>query len=293
MNSPIKHLKEAIAGSPFNIAPEHTDYLLNLRDSRNIEVQLIVDKPGFSIEVVLAQSLVRLPVPALEYLWACGHFLWVTTQEYSAAQIRGEAKLDFERNARLRAAATLFEWAKQNLKTPNRSPWPNELPSPQRFPEKHSDIHVANELFLAAVAWIIHHELAHVAFQHSGVGSVNQEKEADVEATSRVLCHLDVSDPRSTKRAFGIAVALLCIQSLEVGIPRPTVQTHPRAYQRIWDTFEKYVTGDGEGIKAFLVVGLSALFHNHGISPNVDGESFSEILSDMLLEISRLDASLS
>lgn len=288
MNSPIAHLKEAIAGSPFNIAPEHTDYLVNLRDSRNIEIEMI-DRPGFSIDVVLDTNLVRLPVPALEYLWACGYFLWVTTQEYQAAQMRGETQLDFERNSRLMTADTLFEWAKQNIKFPNINPWPIDLPSPQPSPEKHSDIHVANELFLSAIAWIIHHELAHVVFQHSGFVSVLEEKQADVEATRRILAALDKSDPKLRKRAFGIAVALLCIQSLDAGMPRPAIETHPRAYERIWHCFERYAIGDREDIEAFLVAGLSALFCKTRIRPNVEGNSFSEILSDMLFQISRQD----
>ena len=275
-----------IAGSPFNIAPEHTDYLVNLRNSRNIEIEMI-DKPGFSIDVVVDTKLVRLPVPALEYLWACGHFLWVTTQEYQAAQMRGETQLDFDRNARLITAETLFEWAKQNIKTPNINPWPIDLPSPKSFPKKHSDIHVANELFLSAIAWIIHHELAHVAFQHSGFVSVLEEKQADVEATHRILAALDKSDPKLRKRAFGIAVALLCIQSLDAEMPRPTIETHPHAYERIWHCFERYTIGDREDIEAFLVVGLLALFYKTGIIPNVEGNSFSKILSDMLFQISR------
>jgi len=290
MISPIWHLQESIAGSPFNIAPEHRDYLVNLRDSRKIEFAMI-DRPGFSIDVVIDTKLVRLPVAALEYLWACGHFLWVTTQEYQAAQMRGETKLDFGRNARLTSADALFEWAKKNINSPGVKPWPNHLPSPQRFPENQGDIHVANELFLSAIAWIIHHELAHVEFQHSGYVSVLEEKQADVEATSRILASLDVSDPRLRKRALGIAVALLCIQSLEAGIPRPAIEIHPRAYERIWHCFERYAVGDREDIEAFLVVGLSALFHEHGIKPNVEGKSFSEILSDILLRISTHDPS--
>lgn len=292
MNSPISHLENAIAGSPFNIVPEHMGYLVDLRDSRNIKIE-ILERPGFDIDVILNESLVRLSVAALEYLWACGHFLWVTTQEYRTAQMRGEAQLDFGYNSRLKDAAALFEWSRENLKCPGVNPWPNHLPSPQLTPEDHSDIHVANELFLSAIAWIIHHELAHVALQHTVLASLPEEKQADIEATSRILDALDPADPMQRKRALGIAVALLCIQSLEVGIPRPTVQTHPRAYERIWHCFERYVIGDREDIEAFLVVGLSALFDNHGIRPNVEGKTFSEILSDMLLEISKHDASLS
>ncbi|MBD4053771.1 cell death peptidase Lit, partial [Xanthomonas citri pv. citri] len=81
------------------------------------------------------------------------------------------------------------------------------------------DSQVASEIFLCAIAWILHHEISHVVLQHPLVTtafSTQEEREADSHATKWILGNLYESAPELKKRALGIATAVLCIQSLEV-----------------------------------------------------------------------------
>jgi hypothetical protein len=137
---------------------------------------------------------------------------------------------------------------------------------------------------------MLHHERAHVVLNHPFVKtslSEIEEREADEFATKWLLDRLEEDDPRLKKRAIGIAIAVLCIQSLEVDSVTCLRNTHPAAYDRIFKNTSSYKCVNEEAIDAICVVVLQYIFHDAGIVANVHGALFSEILGDLLYDISR------
>lgn len=289
MRSPICDLKHSIAGVPFNIAPERETELVALQTKYNLVIEL-VDRKGFDFEIDVTTGAISLPISALEYLWACAYTYWVVTQEYAASQHSGMETFDATANTRLQIAARLFEWSANNLHNTGMAPWPQSLPAPALTPKSRSDVQVANELFLSALGWIIHHEIGHIVLGHPRRFvslSQQQEKDADLHATDWVLSGLERNDPRLQKRALGVAIALLCLQSLEVRSIRSEQGSHPPVHARLGYCLGRHDTGQQEGIEAFTVVILQFLFHEEGIAANIHGESFRAILSDFLFTIDR------
>lgn len=290
--SPILLLADQIAGAPFNVAPEKANLCARHRDDHKIEC-VIVDEPGFGIRIRRNSDSkgheIVLPIAALEYLWAFSHYTWVLTQEYASAQRTGMTEFDCVGNKRLQDSSAILDWAKQNLNRSGAKEWPVTGPRPKQDVHSVDDARVATELFLCALGWIIHHEFGHVVLNHPlGIEafSIQQEQEADRYATDWLLDGIYQDDPRLKKRSLGLAVAVLCLQSLEVKLVCLS-NTHPGAHERIFANTSQHVCGDDEVINATCTVVLQYLFHDNGITANVDGTTFSEILGDLLFDVAR------
>lgn len=295
--SPILLLTEQIIGAPFNVAPEKGYLCAQHRDRHNIEF-VFVDEPEFGIRV--RRSLngegyeVVLPIAALEYIWAFSHYSWVLTQEYALAQCNGATEFDYVGNKRLRDSFATYEWAKRNLSEPRAQAWPATVPRPNQDVSSEEDVSVATELFLCALGWIIHQEIGHVVLNHPlGIQSfsIQQEQEADRYATDWLLEGLNRQDPKLKKRALGLSVAVLCLQSLEVSSGCLS-NTHPGAHDRIYANTSRHQCGDDEVIEATCTVILQYLFHDTSITAKVDGTTFSEILGDFLFDVARTKKSI-
>lgn len=170
------------------------------------------------------------------------------------------------------------------------APWPPEGPRPRRDDHDWGDTHVATEIFLCSIAWILHHEIAHVVLRHPLIGTTfaqEEERQADRHATKWLLEGLHPDAAESKKRVIGITVALLCLQSLEVGVRSCLRNTHPAAHARIFDNLDSCHDWSNETAAAFSSVVLQYLFRDEGVMINTEGNSFSEIYGDLLFDISR------
>ena len=290
MRSPILHLESSIQGVPFQIAPENLEKCMKHRDRYNISIELSDDKL-FSIRVNLETNTIILPIASLEYLWAFTLYCCVLYQEYREGQMKGAEEINCVGNQRLQNAYLVLQWARKNMLTSGIEEWPKDLPAPQANPENESDIHVANELFLCALGWMLYHEIGHIVLQHPPITtgySEQEEKEADQFSTEWILSKLEKNCPMLKKRALGIAVGVLCLQSLEVSGKSCLKNTHPNAHDRIFSCLSKYQVGTEELIEAFSITVLQYLFHDDGnITIDVDENSFSEIWGNLLFDISR------
>jgi hypothetical protein len=297
MRSPICLLKSEIAAAPFNVAPEKKTCCERILDTHNI-VLIVVDEPKFGVRVRLQEDSkhheIVLPIASLEYLWAFSHYAWVLIHEYAEAQRASQSQFNCVGNERLQKSFDTLEWAKSNLNDSGAGQWPTSGPRPTKRPDSDEDSEAATELFLCAIAWILHHEIAHVELSHPLINtnfSEQEEKEADEFATKWLLEGLSKDDPKLKKRAFGLIIALLCIQSLEVDTSPNLRNTHPDAHDRIFNNISTYQVGDEEFIEAICSVVLQYLFHDKEISANINGPNFQEILGDFLFNISRAKSS--
>lgn len=289
--SPVLELENAIAGCAFRIAPERENELAELRDVNNLTIAL-VDEPGFNIRVRLPEREVVMNIAALEFLWASAHAHMILYNEYCRAQRSGSTTFDTGGTDRSRKAMKLLAWAGQNILSNGTDLWPKALPRPTRFPTEKSDGHVTNELFLCALAWIIHHEIAHIRLNHQALVtacSIAEEKDADVAATKWILDKSMVVQ-ESRKRTFGIAAAILALQGFRSSDQFISLKTHPSTFERIDYCLTAAGVPEDDEVFAFAAVTMQIQLACRGIDRRFDGSTFRELYSEYLVEFARANA---
>ncbi|MFM0527260.1 phage exclusion protein Lit family protein [Paraburkholderia strydomiana] len=284
VHSPIVRLSDAIAASPFNMAPEKAAALK--ADSRLEKFGLLIsDDPGYSIRVDINTTEATLPVFALEYLWCFSLMILALSEEYAAVQHRGDSTFDWRESPRVSEAIGLLNWAHARMNKGDRTPWPQGTLQPEKHPIHGSAAHAANEVFLCAIAWSIHHEIAHVRLGHGieTTYATQEENQADEEATDWCF-PAGLSDAVLTKRQLGMAVALLAVQFLET--PRGNdskVSSHPPAVERIHRCFERAgVPMDGK-VRAATAIAVQLQLANLGIDAVLEGDSWDDIMTGNLI----------
>jgi hypothetical protein len=282
--SPIVLLSDAIAASPFNMAPEKAAALK--ADLRLEKFELLLsDDPKYSIRVDINTTAATLPIFALEYLWCFSLMFLALSEEYAAAQQRGDSTFDWRESPRVSEAIELLNWAYARMNKGDRTPWPQGTLQPVKTPTHGSAEHAVNEVFLCALAWSIHHEIAHVRLGHGieTTYSTREENQADAEATDWCF-PAGLSDAILTKRQLGMAVALLAVQFLETPQGNHSkVGSHPPAVERIHRCFDQAgVPMDGI-VRAATAVAVQLQLANLGIDAVLDGDSWDDIMIGNLM----------
>lgn len=267
--TPISQLFTAIAASPFRIAPEVAHELEREVGDRNIELEF-TDKPLVYAEYVPERSTIRLGVSFLSALWTAAHAYIVAYHEYQAAQRAGATYFSLGETARVANAYHLYREARNTVAQRQHFTWPVEAPKPQRYPFEHTDGHIANELFLVAVAWIVHHEIAHARLGHDDLttAQIAEEVAADTSAT-RWVCEGEQDPQRLHKRAMGIATATMFLLSLDLQVGRLTTTSHPPSYERLINNIDIARLEDDQMLYAFAFVLLDIHLAEIGLSDRV------------------------
>lgn len=289
MCSPILQLESAIADAPFRIAPERGKELGDWCEEEGVHLD-IVGRPGFTFHVYPSEKKVQTSIASLEFLWSTAYVHLVLYDEYAQAQQRGDQTFDTGGTQRSAEALDLAKWAVGNLFDSGKQRWPDSFVKPVSDPVHHSDVHVANELFLSAFAWIMHHELAHIRLGHGAAitsRSQEEEKEADVAATRWILekCH---DSKQLQKRTYGVVAAILSLKAIANPGTRDVLQTHPPTFERIDYCLSEADIDDENEAYAFSACIMQIQLASRGVSVAHDGSSFKEIFSEYLIEFSRL-----
>jgi hypothetical protein len=285
MRSPVLLLEKAIAGAAFQIAPERAAELKTLDEAHQF-VLVFTDEKNFSIRIKTQTHEAMLPVAALEYLWCASHLLHVLYRQYVATQQANEPQLDLSKAPQCAQAIDLLNWSMNNMKHSGVQPWPTGMPVPHADPERKSDIHIANELFLCAAGWLIHHEISHVVLGHQPVYKVfsqQKEQEADLRATEWIMSSSQIEAERQ-KRSLGIVAALLSLQFLDD--PREIneyVRSHPPTVQRLDYCLNKAGALDDSGACALATVGLQFHLSQFEIGAPLDGASIRDVLGEFMV----------
>lgn len=288
--SPVLELEAAIAACPFRIAPERERELATLCDLNDLTICLS-DESAFNVRIRLDTREIVIGVAALEFLWASAYAHLILYNEYCRAQLTGADAFDTGGTERSRKALELLAWAGRNISSSGDAEWPTEFPRPERFPAERSDGHVANELFLCALAWIIHHEIAHARLNHQPLittCSIAEEKEADVAATRWILDMCRVPQ-EARKRTFGIAAAILALQGFLNPDQFVSLKTHPSTFERIDYCLNAAGVPEDDEVFAFAAVIMQIQLAFRGIDKKFDGNNFRELCSEYLLEFARND----
>jgi hypothetical protein len=227
--SPIFELVEPIAHSLILIAPERVDEIRPLVTGLVME---ITDESRARCEMDSSRKIMRLSRGLLEHLWASAYAYWIL---YSRPDLTQDP-VDSD-------AMRLLRWTIENAVSHSAKPWPADLPRPSSNPRSDSDIHAANELMLSAVAFLLHHELAHFRLGHgrspAGPDSIQQEREADYEAVRWILEGCPKAD--FEKRALAAAIAFCTLINVEVHRGPRHATTHPASYDRLINSLQRHI----------------------------------------------------
>jgi hypothetical protein len=182
-------------------------------------------------------------------------------------------------------------WALNNLFSPEaRKPWPNDLPHPSEKLLPQSWEHIANEFCLCAAAYIIHHELAHIRLKHkAGFHSVDQEREADYAAADWIMEGMQGAKPDDLifiKRLLGISLALQAITVKGIYTGYYGGDSHPRSFDRLYNTLSRYVSEPDHVIYAITIVALQLHLQHAKVSLRL--EAYDDFLQCFDAYIERL-----
>lgn len=292
MSSAIEPLLNAIAASPFRVAPEAEEQLASVVADRRVTLEFADELETFA-KFVPSRAVVRLGTPFLEVLWASAYSFIVIFDEYEQANKRKDEYFHVGASDRTATAYSLHRLLLEAHTAKVRVPWPLPELVPVRFPDPDTDGHVANELFLTAVSWLIHHEIAHARLDHGELETVEsllQESDADRAATDWV-CRDSAEFGPLFKRALGIACANLHLLAYDLQLNRTRWTTHPPTYERLLANLDRIGFEDNHKVYAFGFVILEILLAHHGVGVAVDRTvSFHEMLATACLTVRRLGA---
>jgi len=239
-DSPACTLLDHTADAIVTIAPERRNDVQRLFGAVRF---VVTERGGTAFSASAVASEVQVSLRGLEFLWVLSYTSWVMHRHY-AARKQSRGVLRFSDHADTAALPTLLGWAHENqLANRAYTAWPDKTPRPSGpltvTSSQPSDERVASELALCAVAWILHHELAHIVAGDGGAVApdvqILREKQADQVATCWILDDAPPG-PATVKRGLGIAMATVALAGWELleppmpGVPRD----HPHPADRLW-----------------------------------------------------------
>lgn len=270
MESPISILKQFVFPALRRIAPEKGDNLISAIEQKGITFRFIQNEDRILFTSNSINNIISVGEKCLERLWAMSYAYSLFYETMSKAKHRDLSveSIDIKSDPELEKAGELLGWATSvdwQIKAEGKvrqtplPEWPESLPRPIVNPPKCSNEDVADNLFLCATGFVLHHELAHIQFGHTrakGVESILNEKDADRAAAKWLLDGLQPSNNEFVQRTFGIAVALLWMATLEAYVPASS-ETHPPGYDRLYQTLSHFVVDDWHPVWSFVSIALT------------------------------------
>jgi hypothetical protein len=175
MRSPLTVLEPQIRAAVFRAAPSKAEHLAKLFDERGVTLDFVPDS-GMHIHAYIEQPRIEAGWPALETLW-CASYAYIALYQTRYASQQMNAHRFHIGSHELSLGRDLYDWSLDRLKGVRAPDWPADLPLPTRAPSADFDKLVL-ELFLVAVAWILHHECGH-QFLHRRAATGMQKQDLE------------------------------------------------------------------------------------------------------------------
>jgi hypothetical protein len=208
--SPARWLVPRVPRSPSRAAPERAAAL----DEMIAAVRLsFPDLGSFVCEYRPDTRIVVVSRKVLEVAWASSYAYFVVYRRVFEELPQDEhAVIDLHADPVLGPAADLLFWVHNDWLLGKDTPWPANLPQPTSSAADSSNERYATGVFDIAIAFILHHELAHHRLGHSG-SEHETEHDADYEAARWLLEGLHDTSSAFQYRAYGIATALVILSA--------------------------------------------------------------------------------
>ncbi|MEX2281224.1 MAG: phage exclusion protein Lit family protein [Gemmatimonadota bacterium] len=237
-DSPVVPFLNAIAGSLVNVAPEKGAAIQE--ELVKLKVRLVVDQSTdslFKARLRDGRPDICCSVYGAEVLWAAA-FGYIAVHR-RLKEFGGSTIVFAEIDCTAHLPELLSFAFDRRYGQQDERPWPVQLPRPEAYesPQEINDVNLSTELWLCAVAWILHHEVTHVRLGHLQKGDyeLRDEVAADEGATNWLL--EGVTDPGiALKRSLGIAIAVVANAAFALHRNiRGSIgsRTHPPAGERI------------------------------------------------------------
>jgi hypothetical protein len=290
--TPIQNLIQDLINSVARIAPEKFNMLENFRIKHN-PILIFTNEKKFNITADAVKKEIKIPIVSLEYLWCACYAFYIIYQEYASADKSMIKNFDLNGNERTRKALSLYQFGINQLNQNPQTDWPISEFNSQSNVIADEDIRFTNELYLCTSAWIIHHEFAHIYHGHvnkplNDEESRKQEKVADDSATKWILEGIDDELIRQ-KRGLGVAIATLVLTAQDILAGEFKETTHPKSFQRLYDTITPHFQEPDHLVYAFstVILHINMVIAGMKIEKN-DNETWRENLETSLVLFSRL-----
>jgi hypothetical protein len=279
-SSPVFSLLPEIGASPQMLAPEKVGLLVPLLR----EIKLYPQTGEFKFST--SGEYFHVSDGALNLVWCASYASWFIYKAYE----RARDVVRFDDDVGTVEALDLYEWAVRCVRQKIYTPWPEGAPQPTKNPAQGIELLIANEVFLAAVAWMLLHEHGHLAHNHpflTSTRSKDEEHEADLFATDHVLGGV-TDDAVRFKRSVGIVIANTLILLVELMNGPEASQTHPPVEERTSRNLRGSELGTNDRIHAFATALIQFHLRIVGINPVLEKhDQFGQFLDDFCLAINR------
>lgn len=270
MASPIGSVMRNIHNALVNIAPEREEEFCNLFVDFVLEYR---DTPEWECSVDVASKYIYLSRKVVEVMWVAS---LVYFRLYEEVQRKGlGTAISFVSNPRLHESTDLFKWALETWFQKDSKPWPPNLPQPVPNESADQEHRATNEFCLCAVAYLLHHEFAHIRLLHNGMRDVESERDADYQAANWILGKVKEDSPEFKKRALGVSVALGILAAKGIHTGEHGGKTHPRGFDRLFNTFDRHILDPNHVVWFFIVAMLTLHLDNAGLQRSLSKGPFS------------------
>lgn len=285
MESPIKWVMAHIHEALVNIAPENKAEFENEYEDFILEY---IDSAEFIANVDINEKKIKLSRGVVETFWAASYGYIIYYVKVVQRQKPSEKKIiDLHADPEVSKGILLLKWIFERWVNKEDSLWPNDLPQPLQYPTKGTMENVAQELCLSAVAYLLHHELAHIRLKHSHLPSLLEEKEADSAAAEWLLGNnFGELDDRQIKRLFAITIVFETLTAQSIYTSNYSSMSHPDSHQRLFENINKYIQDPNHIVWAFICSTLTLHLQNKKIQTPVKiYETFLDCVAEYMLII--------
>lgn len=243
-----------------------------LRDQMDRLEVVVTDEPGlaFAIEGDEDPRQLLVPIAGFEFLWAVS-YAHVTI--YQHAKASDGQDMEFSVHPSTQLAADVLTFAMQDrLESAPKHVWPAHLPTPSFYPlgatREPSEVELATEVFACSVAWLLHHELGHLALDHLDKWhqEPGDEAAADNAATEWLL--EGVTHPVIiTKCGLGMATVGIGLFALTCATRQAAaLSLYPPSGKRLLTALSHPAFGDHHQAQDYACVSLKVHLDHHRIA---------------------------
>jgi hypothetical protein len=279
----IHKILESIARSPFGVAPEKKEKLLEIQKKHSATLNIQDgNETEFRFEAIFGQIFTS--IRSLQHIWAAACFFASLYCERQKASARGESEIQITWNEDIEVVRVLYEMSCKAFKESKPMMWPPDI----KLVTPNSEyLELADEIFLLMCSFAILHEIAHFELGHHKVCEVGvsdspkadeheTELEADKWAYDWILSSWKAygDDPRIfTKRAMGVIFALAMTDEFRFLAKNDSFSTHPKAVERLiqfHNDYEKEIEKNGASGTCFSAISLGLqmiAFNNKALLP--------------------------
>ena len=290
LESPIVSIMNSLHNAIVNVAPERKGEFNKTFD--NFTLKYLNDSKclcRIEMDKNTDTNTIELDCALVEVIWCASYAhlrLYLSLQEKLkdkdlAKLSESERSIDLN-SPEYREIIKLLEWAKKKCLDSTGDLWPLDFPKPSENPPKDSIIHFSNELCLCAVAFILHHELAHIRLKNeTDEDNIKEiERQADIDAAEWILNKDNMEDKlKRRKRLLGIATAFIVLNMKGIYSRDFSDKHHPPSYDRLMHTLQHFIDEDETLIWAFIAYALSVhISIARTSSPNKASSGFQTFL---------------